>query len=112
MVLTEAAGEPLEGQVAVAGVAIDRARDRRWPSTVELVVHQPWQFTGMRYPHRAYTEAERRVARRAVVLALRGERPCGRVYWYHTADIAVRPAWADVKLPVCVIGNHVFWADY
>ena len=44
MVLQEAANEPFAGMVAVAGVALDRVADRRWPSTTRKVVYQPPYF--------------------------------------------------------------------
>jgi len=109
MVLQEAEGEPLDGMIAVAGVALDRARDRRWPDTVREVVYQPAQFQGLSLPDRAWTERAIRRARRAVRRARAGERPCGRVLWYHTVD--VRPRWVEELTPVCVIGYHVFWND-
>lgn len=109
MVLQEAEGEPLLGMIAVAGVALDRARDGRWPDSVRMVVYQPGQFQGMDLPDREWTDRAIRRARTAVRRARSGERPCGTVLWYHTVDI--RPAWVDGLTPVCVLGYHVFWND-
>lgn len=36
----EARGEPLDGQIAVASVTINRVQDRRWPNTICEVVYQ------------------------------------------------------------------------
>lgn len=44
-ILGEAAGESPMAQAAVAHVLLNRARDPRWPSTVEQVALQPKQFS-------------------------------------------------------------------
>ncbi|WP_109315000.1 cell wall hydrolase [Pseudovibrio ascidiaceicola] len=41
----EARGEPYSGKVAVANVIMNRVRSYRYPSTVEGVCLQPWQFS-------------------------------------------------------------------
>lgn len=41
----EAASETQAGKEAVANVVINRARDRRWPSSIASVCRQPWQFS-------------------------------------------------------------------
>jgi N-acetylmuramoyl-L-alanine amidase len=109
MVLQEAVSEPLAGQVAVAGVALDRMKDRRWPDTSKEVVYQAWQFTGMRAKLRDYSPKEIEVARLAVQLAESGTRPCGTVLWYHTTGID-KP-WNDSLQVSCLIGNHIFYGD-
>lgn len=109
MVLQEAVSEPLAGQVAVAGVALDRMSDPRWPSTAKDVIYQPWQFTGMRAKLRDYTREEIEEARLAVELARSGTRPCGNVLWYHTTEVS--PAWANNVQVSCQIGDHIFYID-
>lgn len=110
MVLQEAAHEPIAGMVAVAGVALDRVADRRWPSTAKQVVYQPWQFTGMAIKLRRYSETQITQARIAVAIAEGGHRPCGTVLWYHTDWVS--PKWDYNKINVaCVIGGHIFYAD-
>ena len=109
LVLQEANTEPFTGKVAVAGVAIDRAADGRWPAEVREVIYQPEQFTGMGIRLRDYTAENIREAREAVAAALSGERPCGRVLWFHTAGADVR--WADGSTPTCRIGEHVFYEE-
>lgn len=109
MVLQESVSEPLAGQVAVAGVALDRMNDPRWPDTAKDVVYQPWQFTGMRAKLREYTRKEIEIARLAVQLARSGTRPCGTVLWYHTTE--VNPKWAKGVQPSCQIGEHIFYSD-
>lgn len=109
MVLQEAANEPFEGKVAVAGVALDRMQDDRWPKTAKAVIMQPSQFTGMTIPFRRYTEVQIAVARNAVEVAEAGYRPCGRVLHYHTTD--VDPKWNRDMILACQIGEHLFYSD-
>ena len=116
MVLQEAAHEPLIGMVAVAGVALDRVEDRRWPDTPSGVVYQgnrsrrTAQFTGMSIELRDYSEQQITRARLAVVSAEGGIRPCGRVLYYHTRS--VKPGWDYTKIEIaCTLGNHVFYRD-
>ena len=116
MVLQEAANEPLAGMVAVAGVALDRVADSRWPDTPVGVVYQgnrsrrTAQFTGMSITLRDYTPDQITRARIAVATAEVGERPCGRILYYHTT--AVSPPWDYTKIEVaCQIGDHIFYRD-
>ena len=109
MVLMEAVGEPYKGQVAVAGVALDRVADERWPNTLAGVIYQPWQFSAMRAKLSYFTPAEITSARRVVASAKAGTRPCGKILWYHNETVT--PGWAKHKTLVCQIGNHLFYGD-
>lgn len=110
MVLQEANHEPFAGMVAVAGVALDRIADDRWPDTRDGVVRQPHQFTGMSIKIRRYTKQQITRARLAVATAEVGERPCGLVLYYHATY--VKPAWDYSKIEVaCQLGDHVFYRD-
>lgn len=116
MVLQEANTESLAGKVAVAGVALDRAADRRWPSMPRDVVYQgnhstrTAQFTGMAISLRRYTDEDIELARLAVELARSGTRPCGIVLWYHT-DYIEPPHWTKAMQEHCRIGAHIFYGD-
>lgn len=109
MVLQEAANEPFAGMVAVAGVALDRVADRRWPDTARAVVYQRAQFSGMSLRMRKYSRQQIIRARVAVAIAESGTRPCGTVLWYHTP--AVRPIWNRQLNMKCQLGRHVFYGD-
>ncbi len=109
MVLQEAANEPFAGMVAVAGVALDRIRDDRWPNTARDVVYSPAQFTGMGIALRSYSERQITRARLAVVTAERGTRPCGEVLWYHTTEVT--PFWRKRLTVKCQLGSHIFYGD-
>ena len=111
MVLQEAAHEPFEGMVAVAGTAFDRMNDARWPSTAQEVIYQPAQFTGMSIMLRNYSESQIIKARAAVFVARDGYRPCGEVLWYHT--VRVDPDWNKLRWiqRSCQIGDHIFYGN-
>lgn len=109
-VLQEAEGEPFDGMVAVAGVALDRAADRRWPGNPRAVLLQPAQFEGMSAPLRDHSPRARTLAEQAVVQALSGSRPCGTVLYFHAEWMT--PNWDFEKIKqVCQIGGHVFYTD-
>jgi hypothetical protein len=107
LVLQEAANEPFDGQIAVAGVALDRVTAPSWPDTAHGVVYQRDQFTGMGLKLRHYSEAQITRARAAVIVARTGYRPCGHVFWYHNGD--VNPVWDDNLDLHCRIGGHLFY---
>jgi len=109
MVLEEADDEPFDGQVAVAGVALDRVRDARWPDSIGAVLYQPFQFTAMAGPFRSHPYYRIYRAREAVEAARSGTRPCGKVLWYHT--IEVKPWWSTRLSEKCRIGAHIFYGD-
>ena len=112
MLLQEANGEPYDGMVAVAGVALDRAEHGQWPNSLDEVLYQPRQFTGMQFDPKAYTPSQIDKAQGAALLARVGLRPCGPVYWYHATWMATYPAWtASPKVKVsCTIGDHIFYS--
>jgi N-acetylmuramoyl-L-alanine amidase len=110
MVLQEANTETFLGKVVVAGVALDRMEDPRWPATEHAVVYQPWQFTGMHNRFGRYTAANVAEARAAVRSAKAGLRPCGRALWYHNGNVL--PAWTKRLQVNCRIGRHIFYGDF
>lgn len=109
MVLQEAANEPFDGLVAIAGVALDRILDRRWPASEHGVIYQPAQFTGMGIKLRVYSETQIMRARYAVAEAILGVRPCGTSLWYHTDEVT--PPWRKQLIVQCQLGAHIFYGD-
>jgi len=110
----EAQGEPLEGQLAVAEVVLNRARSGRYPATICGVVRQPAQFSFVvrgRIP-----QADRRSEpwRKAVGIARIAEKGAApralppSVLWYH-ADY-VRPSWGRRLARTTQIGLHIFYS--
>jgi hypothetical protein len=110
----EARGEPIEGQLAVAEVVLNRAASGRYPADICGVVEQPWQFsfvnaTGRIPPANRSSDAWRR----AVAIARIAERGATRllpndVLWYH-ADY-VNPSWGRRLARNTKIGLHIFYS--
>ncbi len=110
----EARGEPIEGQLAVAEVVMNRAASGRYPTTLCEVVEQPWQFsfvnaTGRIPPADRASDAWRR----AVAVARIAERGASRllprdVLWYHAEYVA--PSWGRRLARNTKIGLHIFYS--
>ena len=105
----EAKSEPLNGQLAVAQVIINRAKSGRFAPTVCGVVKQPSQFSFVRngaFP----TVANAAMWRKAVAIAhiaVEGlwSSPAERAMYFHATRVA--PNWG--KQRVATIGNHIFY---
>lgn len=110
----EARGEPLDGQLAVAEVIMNRAASGRYPVSWCQVVKQPWQFSFVnpRTGHMpavrrdsaawAYAQAITRIAVGQFADALPGD-----VLWYHADYVA--PRWGRRLAKVEKIGAHIFY---
>jgi len=84
-ILFESAGEPLEGQEAVAAVVLNRAASPGWPDTVKEVCLQKNQFScfnagaggispdKLRYPWRYFLMSSWKQAKNIAERAFRGE---------------------------------------
>lgn len=111
LVMSEARGEPFEGQVAAAAVTINRVLDSRFPNTLYDVVYQ---IEGNRYQYEPvmngmiYRPANA-TARQAAIEALYGADPSGGAIGFYNPD-KVRPGnWVWQWPIVSRIGNHVFF---
>ncbi len=108
----ESMGEPLEGQLAVARVVINRAASGRYPTTMCAVVKQKAQFSFVRagqFPRidpacQAWRKAQA-IARIAVANAS-ATLPTD-VLWYHADYVA--PSWGRRLTRVEKIGAHIFY---
>jgi spore germination cell wall hydrolase CwlJ-like protein len=107
----EARGEPLDGQVAVVGVTLNRMHSTSYPDTVCGVVWQPHQFSWtrqqVRHPHRdplAWTSVLA-VAERAY--AAPRELPLKGATHFHAYQVT--PDWSHQLRLVQKIGNHLFY---
>ena len=120
----EARGESRDGQLAVANVIINRAMNKRYPSTICGVVFQnadhgryKCQFT-FACDGRSDMGNERSAWNRSMAMAetayyefKRGQRPGvvpDSVLFYHTT--AVAPSWSRAFRRVAAIGSHIFYA--
>ena len=110
----EARGEPIEGQLAVAEVVLNRTRSGRYPQTICEVVTQPWQFSFVNATGRIPAANRTSAAwQRAVAVARIAEAGASRllprdVLWYH-ADY-VSPSWGRRLARNTKIGLHIFYS--
>jgi spore germination cell wall hydrolase CwlJ-like protein len=107
----EAKGEPLEGQLAVAQVILNRVKSGKYSDSICGVVYQPGQFsfTWDRRPDRPRNAAAWETAQAIAVIAAtdnwRSIAP--KAMSFHARRVA--PGWRNMER-VSVIGNHVFYA--
>lgn len=110
----EARGEPIEGQLAVADVVLNRVASERYPDTICEVVIQPWQFsfvnaTGSIPAADRSSEAWRKaVAIARIAMADVGRKVSEDVLWYH-ADY-VSPSWGRRLDREAKVGLHIFYS--
>ena len=108
----ESKGEPLEGQLAVAQVVLNRAVSGRYPTTLCGVVKQHKQFSFVRAgmfprldancPAWRKARAIARIAQQHLVAALPRD-----VLWYHANYVS--PRWREALIRVEQIGAHIFY---
>jgi len=110
----EARGEPIDGQLAVAEVVLNRSRSGRYPATICGVVTQPWQFSFVNATGRIPAADRSSTAwRKAVAVARIAQAEATRllprdVLWYH-ADY-VSPSWGRRLARNTKIGLHIFYS--
>lgn len=108
----ESMGEPLEGQLAVANVVINRAKSGRYPTSWCGVVKQKAQFSFVRagrFPRIDYkcdAWAKAQAIARIAALNLTSALPQD-VLWYHADYVA--PRWRNNLRRVEKIGAHIFY---
>lgn len=108
----ESRGEPLDGQLAVARVVINRAESDRFPDDYCSVVTQRAQFSFVRGGHipqpnrgsNAWTRARAiaRIAHREL-----WDSPADDALYFHATH--VRPRWAGRMTARATINRHVFY---
>lgn len=102
----EARGEPLEGQLAVAQVILNRAESGRYPDSACGVIRQRGQFT---FDHsRSPTGRDWAIARAiaAIAVADHWREVVPNAMSFHAVHVA--PGWG-AKRRIAAIGNHVFY---
>jgi len=106
-VFFEARGEPLEGQLAVAQVILNRVASGKYAGSVCGVVYQPGQFTFTRRPVNTHSADWQTAA--AIALIAQAERwlqVAPKAMSFHAARINV--SWGNMQR-VGRIGNHIFY---
>ena len=110
----EARGEPIEGQLAVAEVVLNRAGSGRYPSSICGVVLQPWQFSFVNATGRIPAADRASEAwRKAVAIARIAQdrvttQLASNVLWYHADYVA--PSWGRRLSRNTKIGLHIFYS--
>ena len=107
----ESKGEPLEGQLAVAEVVINRSKSGRFPSSICGVVKQPSQFSFIRrgrFPpiRRESPEWRKAVAIAHVALQDLADSRADDAMFFHATYVS--PGWRGLKR-VAQLGNHIFY---
>jgi spore germination cell wall hydrolase CwlJ-like protein len=106
----EAKSEPLEGQLAVAEVVLNRAKSGRFASSVCGVVFQPSQFSFVRgngFPPiaRASRHWKNAVAIAQIAIADSWDSKASNALYFHATRVS--PGWRKTR--VATLGNHVFY---
>jgi N-acetylmuramoyl-L-alanine amidase len=108
----EARNQPIEGQIMVAEVVINRVHDAAYPDSICAVVAQPHQFAwvgrvGPIAEPDAWAHARTMAA--AVLEDPEGTLPGTGATHFH--EISARPSWAARLTRVRRVGDHVFYAS-
>jgi spore germination cell wall hydrolase CwlJ-like protein len=106
----ESQGEPLNGQLSVAEVIINRSRSGRFPSSICGVVRQAGQFSFVRrgvipQPPQAARNWRTAVAISRIAMDDLAESPAEHALFFHARR--VNPGWRLHR--VATVGNHVFY---
>jgi hypothetical protein len=102
----ESRGEPLEGQLAVAQVILNRVESGRYAGSVCAVLRQPGQFS-FDVSRRPADNADWKTAQAIAAIAMTGgwREVAPDALAFHAARLS--PGWRMTK--VAQIGNHVFY---
>ena len=107
----EARGEPVEGQIAVAQVTLNRVRSGEFGSSICKVVYAKNQFSwtlDKRKKVKSTKEWDASMALAIEVLKGNSQIPNFNALYFHTKHI--RPKWAKSKTKVTIIANHIFYS--
>ena len=108
----EARGEPIEGQLAVAEVVINRARSGLYPDNYCDVVTQPAQFSFVRHGQIPAADETSAAWQRAEAIAeiaqqnLWQTKAADALYFHATY---VNPSWSRQKVQLAQIDTHIFY---
>ncbi|HYE28577.1 MAG TPA: cell wall hydrolase [Allosphingosinicella sp.] len=109
----EARSEPIEGQLAVAEVVMNRAASGRYPSDLCAVITQKAQFSFIRRGQFPRADRDSEAWKKAVAIAriarqkLAGSLPAD-VLWYHATYVS--PSWGKRLTRQTQIGLHIFYS--
>lgn len=108
----EARGEPLEGQLAVAQVVVNRSKSRLFPGSYCGVVYQPSQFSFVRGGRMPALERSSAAWRRATAIATIAhdglwDSEARDSLYFHARYVT--PGWSRTKIARATIDTHVFY---
>ena len=122
VVYTEARGEPLDGQLLVAEVVLNRVQMEQYPDDVCTVAFQQHQFSGLKNTPDLETifvdpawqtsieVAVEALAQRSEHTALQGPTLGSGATHYHTTKVT--PYWSKKLTRVGKYGRHIFYTGY
>jgi len=109
----EARSEPIEGQLAVAEVVLNRAASGRYPTDLCAVITQKAQFSFIRRGRFPSADRGSEAWKKAVAIAsiarqkLAGNLPSSDL-WYHATYVS--PKWGKRLTKQTQIGLHIFYS--
>jgi spore germination cell wall hydrolase CwlJ-like protein len=110
----ESRGEPIEGQLAVANVVMNRAASGHYPTDLCDVITQHAQFSFVRHGVMPMANRASEAWRKAVAIAhiaedrLTQAAVSSSVLWYHATYVA--PSWGKRLTREGQIGLHIFYS--
>lgn len=104
----EARNQPIQGQIAVAEVTLNRVRSPHWPSSACAVVKQRKQFSWTNYAYEPPYGPAWSKAQKSTLLALLGNKQVNDSVYFHATY--VEPYWVEEVNFVTQIGDHKFYA--
>ncbi|MFF0825291.1 spore cortex-lytic enzyme [Brevibacillus sp. NPDC003359] len=105
LVYSEARGEPYEGQVAVAAVALNRVQSKSFPNTLSGVIFEPLAFTAV--DDGQFWMTPNKTAYQAAWDAVRGWDPTNNSLYYFN-PVTATSKWIWSRKHVKKIGKHIF----
>ncbi|GEC89035.1 spore cortex-lytic enzyme [Brevibacillus brevis] len=105
LVYSEARGEPYEGQVAVAAVALNRIQSKKFPNTLAGVIFEPLAFTAV--DDGQFWMTPNKTAYQAAWDAVRGWDPTNNSLYYFN-PVTATSKWIWSRPQVKKIGKHIF----
>lgn len=113
VVYTEARGEPLDGQLLVAEVVINRVQMEQYPDDVCTVAFQQHQFSGLKDTpdlETIFVDPAWQTSVDVAVEALQGPTLGSGATHYHTTKVT--PFWSKKLTRVGKYGRHIFYTGY
>jgi spore germination cell wall hydrolase CwlJ-like protein len=109
----EARSEPLEGQLAVAEVVMNRAASGRYPADLCSVITQKAQFSFIRKGKFPRANRDSEAWKKAVAIATIAQQKLAptlpaSVLWYHATYVS--PSWGKRLTKQTQIGLHIFYS--